>query len=197
MRKLTYYIAASLDGFIGHPETGDGAFFAEEFLTGDFPVFMIGEYGDTIPTASRKAVGIEGAPLTRFDTIIQGRKSYQVALDMGITSPYAHLRQYVASRSLTTSPDPDVEIISDGLVEKVRELKAEDGDLGIYLCGGGDLAGTLIEEIDELVIKTYPLLLGSGVPMATAGFALRFYELTSCRTFDNGAVVTTYRTKAR
>ncbi|GAA3492173.1 dihydrofolate reductase family protein [Streptomyces cremeus] len=192
MRKLIYYIATSIDGFIGHPETGDGSFF-EQFASGDFHAFLLGEYGDTIPAFGRAHLGIADAPLTRFDTVVQGRRSNQVAYDMGITSPYAHLRQYVASRSLTESPDPAIELIQGDLVEKVRELKAEDGELDIYLCGGGEIAGQLVEEIDELVIKTYPVLVGSGIPMASAGFALRRYELTSVRSFDNGAIVSTYR----
>jgi dihydrofolate reductase len=192
LRKLVYCIATSLDGFIGHPDTGDGAFF-EQFASGEFQAFMLGEYGDIVPAFAREAMGIGDAPLSRFDTVVQGRRSNQVAYDMGITSPYAHLRQYVASRTLTESPDPAIELIRGDLVEKIRELKAEDGELGIYLCGGGEIAGQLIDEIDELVIKTYPVLLGSGVPMASAAFALRRYELTSCRSFDNGATVTTYR----
>ncbi|MGW7414765.1 dihydrofolate reductase family protein [Streptomyces sp. NPDC054863] len=192
MRKLTYYIASSLDGFIGHPETGDGAFF-EQLATGEYHRFMFGEFADTLPTFARKHLGLDDKPLTRFDTIVQGRRSNQVAFDQGITSPFAHLRQYVASRTLTDYPDPAVELIRDDLVGKVRELKAEEGGLGIYLCGGGDIAGQLIDEIDELIIKTYPLLVGSGTPMASAGFALRRYELTECRTFDNGAIVSTYR----
>ncbi|MCX5204291.1 dihydrofolate reductase family protein [Streptomyces sp. NBC_00237] len=195
MRKLTYYVAASLDGFIGHPDTGDGAFF-EQLASGEYHRFMFDAFADTLPTLAREHFGIADKPLTRFDTVIQGRKSNQVAYDQGVTSPYAHLRQYVASRTLAAYPDPSVELIRGDLVAKVRELKAEDGELGIYLCGGGEIAGQLIDEIDELIIKTYPLLVGSGVPMASAGFGLRRYELTECRTFDNGAVVTTYR-KAR
>ncbi|MFF0743866.1 dihydrofolate reductase family protein [Streptomyces sp. NPDC004111] len=194
MRKLTYYIASSLDGFIGEPDTGDGAFF-EKFATGEFHRFMFDEFADTLPTFARKHLGIDDRPLTRFDTVVQGRRSNQVAYDQGVTSPYAHLRQYVATRTLTEYPDPAVELIRDDLVGKVRELKAEDGELGIYLCGGGEIAGQLADEIDELIIKTYPVLVGSGVPMASAGFALRQYELAECRTFDNGAIVATYRKK--
>ncbi|MFD3518111.1 dihydrofolate reductase family protein [Streptomyces sp. NPDC058657] len=192
MRKLTYYIATSLDGFIGHPDTGDGAFF-EQLASGEYHRFMCDEFADTLPTLARKHFGIHDRPLTRFDTVIQGRRSNQVAYDQGVTSPYAHLRQYVASRTLTAYPDPAVELIREDLVGKVRELKAEEGGLGIYLCGGGEIAGRLIDEIDELIIKTYPLLVGSGVPMASAGFAPRRYELADCRTFDNGAIVSTYR----
>ncbi|MFJ6695591.1 dihydrofolate reductase family protein [Streptomyces sp. NPDC091272] len=192
MRELTYYIASSLDGFIGDPHTGDGAFF-EQLASGEYHRFMFDEFSDTLPTFAREHLGLEGKPLTRFDTVIQGRRSNQVAYDQGVTSPYAHLRQYVASRTLTEYPDPAVELIRDDLVGKVRELKAEEGGLGIYLCGGGDIAGQLIDEIDELIIKTYPFLVGSGIPMASAGFALRQYELSDCRTFDNGAIVATYR----
>ncbi|CAM5424350.1 deaminase [Streptomyces spiroverticillatus] len=192
MRKLIYYIATSIDGFIGDPDTGDGAFFVPLSL-GDFQEFMFREFPDTLPTAAREAVGLADAPLTRFDTVVQGRRSNQVAYDMGIPSPYAHLRQYVASRTLTEYPDPSVELIGNDLVEKVRELKAEDSKLDIYLCGGADIAGQLVEEIDELIVKTYPVLVGSGIPMASAGFALRHYELTSCRSFGNGVILSTYR----
>ncbi|GGS91748.1 hypothetical protein GCM10010254_09590 [Streptomyces chromofuscus] len=118
-----------------------------------------------------------------------------MALKEGVTSPYAHMRQYVASRSLTRSPDPEVEIIAEGLVGRVRALKAEDGALGIYLCGGSRLAGELIDEIDELVVKTYPVVLGSGMPMFGSGYAVGAFALESVRTFGNGAVVTTYGRK--
>ncbi|MFG3013690.1 hypothetical protein ACGFZB_25230 [Streptomyces cinerochromogenes] len=37
--------------------------------------------------------------------------------------------------------------------------------LDIWLCGGGRLAGTLWPEIDELLIKTYPVVAGTGIPV--------------------------------
>ena len=120
------------------------------------------------------------------------RACVAAALDAGITSPYAHLREYVASRTLTESPDPHVEIIAQDLVGRVRELKAEDGELGIWLCGGSQLAGELLDEIDELVIKTYPQVYGSGMPMFGAGFSVTDFTLESVRTFGNGALVRTY-----
>ncbi|MEV5726428.1 dihydrofolate reductase family protein [Streptomyces pharetrae] len=193
MRKLTYFIACSIDGFIGDPE-GDAStmfrFIDEEFLS-----FIKEEYPETMPTLGRRAFGMDDLPNKRFDTIIQGRGSYDLALREGITSPYAHLREYVASRTLTESPDPNVEIVADDLVGRVRALKAEDSPLGIYLCGGAQIAGELIDEVDEIVIKTYPLVYGSGMPMFGSGFAATEFALESVRGLNNGMVVRTYSRK--
>ncbi|MEV7860375.1 dihydrofolate reductase family protein [Streptomyces hirsutus] len=190
MRKLTYFIACSIDGFIGDPE-GDASammrFVDEEFFT-----FLKAEYPETLPTHGRRPLGIDDLPNRRFDTVVQGRASYDIVLKDGITSPYAHLREYVASRTLKESPDPNVEIIADDLVGRVRELKAEDSELGIYLCGGSVLAGELLDEIDELVIKTYPIVQGAGMPMFGAGFSVTEFALESVRTFKNGVLVRTY-----
>ncbi|MFI7017794.1 dihydrofolate reductase family protein [Streptomyces sp. NPDC050164] len=193
MRKLTYYIACSLDGFIGDPG-GDGSEMVR-FADEDLAAFVKAEYPETLPTHVRRALGIDDLPNKRFDTIIQGRGSYDVALEEDITSPYAHLREYVASSTLKESPDPNVEIIADDLVGKVRELKAEDGEFGIYLCGGSKIAGELLDEIDELVVKTYPLVYGAGMPMFGSGFAISEFTLESVRTFGNGALVRTYSRK--
>ncbi len=175
MRKLTYFIACSIDGFIGDPK-GDAtammSFVDEELLA-----FLKEKYPETISAEGRTALGLGDLENQRFDTVIQGRGSYQLALDTDVTSPYGHMREFVASRSLTESPDPNVELISEDLVGRVRELKAEQGELGIWLCGGSQLAGELIDEIDELVIKTYPLVYGSGMPMFGSGFAADAFTL--------------------
>ncbi|MFF3483433.1 dihydrofolate reductase family protein [Streptomyces sp. NPDC002701] len=193
MRKLTYFIACSIDGFIGGPD-GDAAAMVR-FVDEEFLEFLKTEYPETMPTHGRSAMGFDDLENQKYDTIVQGRASYDLALDAGVTSPYAHLREYVASRTLKESPDPNVEIVADDLVGKVRELKAEDGDLGVYLCGGAQIAGELIDEVDELVIKTYPIVLGSGMPMFGSGFAVTEFTLGEVRTFKNGAVVRTYTRK--
>ncbi|MFE4330203.1 dihydrofolate reductase family protein [Streptomyces sp. NPDC056831] len=190
MRKLTYFIACSIDGFIGDP-SGDASSMYQ-FVNEEFLEFLRTQYPETISTEGRKLLGFHGVENQQFDTVIQGRASYQVALDVNITSPYAQLREIVASRTLKESPDPNVELVSDDVVARVRELKAEDSELGIWLCGGSQLAGELIGEIDELVIKTYPLVYGSGMPMFGSDFAPTVFALDSVRTFGNGALVRTY-----
>ncbi|MFF9121218.1 dihydrofolate reductase family protein [Streptomyces massasporeus] len=193
MRKLTYYIACSIDGFIGDP-SGDATAMMR-LLDEEFIQFFRQEYPEAVPTHGRRALGMDDLPNKRFDTIVQGRASYDLALKEGITSPYAHLREYVASSTLTESPDPNVEIISGDLVGRVRELKAEDGEFGIYLCGGSTVAGELLDEVDELVIKTYPLVYGAGMPMFGSGVTIVDFTLESVRTFGNGALVRTYSRK--
>ncbi|MEF9885308.1 dihydrofolate reductase family protein [Streptomyces sp. P9-A4] len=189
MRKLTYYIACTIDGFIGDPEGDASSMF--KYSTGAYMEAMNAEYPDTVPTHVREIFGID-AENKHFDTLIQGMRSYQLALDIGVTSPYNHLREFVATRSLAESPHTNVELIADDLVGRVRALKAEDSPLGIYLCGGSTIAGELIEEIDELIIKTYPQVYGSGMPMFGAGFEPRDFELGAVRAFDNGVLVRTY-----
>ncbi|MEV7883513.1 dihydrofolate reductase family protein [Streptomyces sp. NPDC002817] len=193
MRKLTYFIACSIDGFIGD-ENGDATFMMP-FVDEEFLAFLAAEYPETLATAGRRALGLDGLENKRWDTVVQGRGSYNEGLKEGITSPYAHLREYVASRTLTESPDPNVEIVADDLVGKVRELKAEEGELGIYLCGGSQIAGELFDLIDELVIKTYPVTIGSGMPMFGSGFAITEFGLDDVRTFKNGVFVRTYNRK--
>lgn len=116
-------------------------------------------------------------------------------MDADITSPYGHLREVVASRTLAESPHPNVELIGEDPVARIRELKAEDSELDIWLCGGSQLAGELLDEIDELVVKTYPVVYGVGMPMFGSGSGVPEFTLEGVRTFENGALVRTYRRK--
>lgn len=77
-------------------------------------------------------------------------------------------KQYVATRSMTSGPDPEVSITGDPIAT-VRELKREHG-AAIWLAGGAKLAGTLLPEIDELIVKIYPVTVGSGVPLFDTDF---------------------------
>lgn len=101
MRHLVYYIALTLDGFIAGP--GDEVDFFEG--SAEYTQHMIEHYSDVLPQHGREQLGIGQAPLTRFDTVVMGRRTYDPALQLGITSPYPHLRQVVFSRSLPAT-DP-------------------------------------------------------------------------------------------
>ncbi|MBF9128955.1 dihydrofolate reductase family protein [Plantactinospora sp. S1510] len=186
MRKLTYYVATTLDGFIAGPD-GEFDFFP---LEPDVLAAMNAEVPETVPTHIRPAAGLTDAPNLRFDTVLMGRGTYEPALKEGITSPYAHLRQYVFSRTLN-SADPAVEIVSADPVPFVRQLKQQAG-LDIWLSGGGNLAGQLRTEIDDMVIKRYPLVIGAGIPLFDGPFGPTGFTVTGTRAFESGTSVTTY-----
>jgi dihydrofolate reductase len=187
VRALTYYVGMSLDGFIAAPDGSIDAF----PVTEDVMEFIAANYPETLPTAVREQLGLT-APGTRFDTVVMGRNTYTPALEAGIHSPYAHLDQYVVSTTLSASPDPQLHVVPGDPVGLVRRLKHQPG-AGVWLAGGGRLAGALLGEIDELVIKRYPVVLGAGIPVCTTGQAhVLSFELVDDRTLRGGTTVTTY-----
>lgn len=188
MRSLTYYVAASADGYIAGPD-GQFDFFG---FDGDLAAWIIEEYPETLPVHAREALGIADRGNRHFDTVLMGRRTYEPALEAGIASPYPHLRQVVFSTTLSPRGN-GVEVTGTDPVARVRELKAQNGAGGIWLAGGGRLAAVLREEIDELVIKRNPIVLGAGVPLIDGSFAPQPLSLTSSHMFDTGVVVEVYR----
>lgn len=187
MRRLTYLIGVTVDGFIAGPADEIDFFPTPE----PYLQHLVGAYPETMPTHVRGALGLTDLPNRRWDTVIMGRGTYEPALALGITSPYAHLRQLVVSTTLDTA-DRAVEVVTADPVARVRALKAEEG-LDLYLAGGAMLAGVLADEIDELVVKTYPVLAGAGVPLLTGGaFAPRTLRRVSATPFDSGHLITEY-----
>ncbi|MEM7588001.1 MAG: dihydrofolate reductase family protein [Acidobacteriota bacterium] len=186
MRNLTYLVACSADGFIARE---NGAI--DEFtFEGEHVADLLREFPETLPTHFRGALGIEGDN-RRFDTVLMGRRTYEVGLSEGITSPYQHLEQFLFSTSLPASPDPTVELISEGAIEAVRELKARGG-LDIWLCGGSELAAALFPEIDQLIVKSNPFLMGRGKTLFAREMPKAELRLIEQRRYDSGFALLHY-----
>jgi len=184
MRKLVYYVAVTLDGFIAAEDgTFDGFVFE-----GDHIASLLADYPDTVPAQFRSAFGLETEPNRNFDTVLMGRHTYQVP--GGLASPYPHLRQFVVSSSLTGTPD-DVTVIRQDVVSRVRELKEEDG-LDIWLCGGGKLAAELLPQIDKLLLKINPVVFGRGIPLFDGKADITKFKRTNARLFESGVSFMTY-----
>ncbi|RZU54169.1 dihydrofolate reductase [Krasilnikovia cinnamomea] len=184
MRKLVYYVAATLDGFIAAP---DGSW---DFFGAPDPglmAYVTARYPETLPTAVREQLGATG-PAQVFDTVVMGRGTYEPALAAGVTSPYAHLDQYVFSRTLDPATDPAVTVVADDPAPYLRELKQRPGK-DIWLCGGGALAAALRDEIDEFVIKLNPVLAGGGVPLVGGPFDGRPLTLLDTTALDGSGVL--------
>ncbi|WP_369212839.1 dihydrofolate reductase family protein [Streptomyces flavofungini] len=190
MRKLVYYIGTSIDGYIAGPG-GEFDFYpvgdAEQAAA--YAARVNARYPETVPTALRPHAGLTDAPNRRFDTVLMGRGTYRQALDHGTPSPYAHLRQYVVSSSLGPAPDPAVTVIADDALARVRALKAGEGQ-DIWLCGGGGLAAALLPELDELIVKSYPVVAGAGTPLFGGAFRPTRFRVSGRETFPNDVSMT-------
>lgn len=187
MRRLVYFISVTQDGFIAGPN-GELDFFT---MNDDFAKTLNARYPETVPTDLRGALGIIEENKV-FDTVLMGRATYELGLPHGVVSPYRQLEQYVFSTTLEELSGPDVRLVAGNPVAKVRELKAKEG-MDIWLCGGGLLAGVLYDEIDTLIVKRHPILIGVGLPLVVGGFSPRVLELTEQHTVEGGVAILTYQ----
>ncbi|MFC6014555.1 dihydrofolate reductase family protein [Nocardia lasii] len=185
MRKLVYYIGVSLDGYIAGPG-GEYDFYP---TPPEYVEWMTREFPDGMPTHLRPHVGMDPElPAQDWDTVLMGRGTY-ILPGEHVESPFQHLKQYVISSSLDQAEHPGVEIFAGDPVELVRELEQRDGK-DIWLCGGGNLAGQLIDEIDTMILKTYPVIAGDGVSVFSGVFKPTNFTPVRRKEFDNGAQVT-------
>ena len=176
MRKITYGCANSLDNYIVRPDhTFDWIMSSKEAME------VMRDYRKTI------------------DTILMGRKTYEVTLSMskGKSNPSKGMKTYVFSRTLKASAGGEVEIVSTDAAEFVRRLKSEEGK-DICLMGGGEFAKTLLEEnlVDEIGLNIHPILLGRGIPLFLEMNHQIDLELIESRAFKNGCVFVSYRVKS-
>jgi dihydrofolate reductase len=188
MRSLVYFVATTLDGYIAGPDRGDPDFFPFE---GPHVADLLAEFPEMIPGHARATLGLSDDN-RRFDTIVMGRTTYDIGRVVGLTSPYPHLRQIVVSSSITTSPDPAVEVVGRDVIDRVRALKAEQGR-DVWLAGGGRLAASLVDEIDELILKVNPVVLGAGAPLFDGLVGPRAATPTGHKVYPNGFALMRYR----
>ena len=187
MRELKYFVACTVDRFIAR-EDGSFDFFLAE---GAHLTDLVKTYPETVPAHLHRALGVRPAR-DWVDAVLMGRKTYDIGLPFGVTSPYPHLEQYVFSRSMRESLAPDVTLVKSDPLEYVRGLKRRAGR-DIWLCGGGVLAAALFPEIDELILKVNPVILGAGIPLFEGPVSQTDLDLTEAKTYPNGFILARYR----
>jgi dihydrofolate reductase len=138
---------------------------------------------------------------TNVDTIIMGRKTFEIAMknapkSKDATNPYGDIKTYVFSRRWKKGERNGAQIINESPGRFVRRLKAKEGK-EICVMGGGDLAKSLFEAgvIDEIGFNIHPVLLGNGIPLFHKMKKQIDLELIECRQFKNGCVYVSYRVK--
>ena len=176
MRKIVYYIAVSVDGYIEGPDRSLEKFQHEQSVVD----FYIND-------------------LKNYETTIMGRKTYENGYKYGLRpgqAAYPDMQHYIFSNTLNfDNPDQNVCVIKPDL-KYIHELKKDKGT-DIYLCGGGLFAGWLFDNdlIDVLKIKLNPILLGGGTRLFGPSSKSIFLDLEESHDFDNGFKILTYNIK--
>jgi len=169
MRRTIYGAAVSLDAYIAGPN-GE-----VDWL----------QWNDEVAEISKET-------WKRVDTVLLGRKTYEVAVRSGMRA-YPGVRNIVFSRTLRPNSAMNVTIVSEDAVEFVHKLKQEPG-ADICVIGGGELARSLMDAglIDEIGVNVQPVVLGSGIPLLPEGRRDNL-ELIESRVLTGGGVYLLYR----
>jgi dihydrofolate reductase len=146
---------------------------------------------------------VMGEGMARGGALLFGRRTYEDFFSFWPTqtdNPYTDVLdntlKYVASRSLKEPlPWRNSTLLHGDAAEAVAKLKEGD-DLGVL--GSGQLVRSLMQRglVDEFVLMTHPLVLGTGRRLFADGGAFAELRLTDTTTTTTGVVIAKYQPSA-
>jgi dihydrofolate reductase len=141
MRRIRYRVVTSLDGYIAGPK-GEA-----DWIVMDPDIDF-------------------GALFNQFDTVLLGRRTYEMTRSPGAPPWPPGIHVYVFSRTLRERDHPGVTVVADKVEETLSALRAESGK-DIWLFGGASLFRSLLEArlVDTVEVAVMPVLLGEGIPL--------------------------------
>lgn len=176
MRKISLFIATSLDGYIAKPND-DLSFL--KLVEKEGEDYGYAEFTDTI------------------DTLIIGRRTYDYVLKEIGSSHYDNGQRDVFVITRTQRPKVGRTTFYTGsLNDLVKQLKSENGK-NIYCDGGAEVINELLKNdfVDEFIISVVPVLLGNGTKLFKDGRPEQLLEFVTVKTFDTGLVQLHYKRK--
>jgi dihydrofolate reductase len=181
MRKIVVHIATSADGYIARPN-GDVDWLNRPQTAGDYGM---------------------RAFYRSIDTILWGRKTYEVALEFqkqGMKGAEfdTKVKNYIFSHRPPQSATPAVEFITEPIPAFAKRLRATPGK-NIWMMGGAGLIASFLDvgEIDEFLIHMIPTFIGEGIPLMAPRHRSIALALRSCRHYSDGVVRLHYAVRPR
>jgi dihydrofolate reductase len=184
MRRVTYSMGVSLDGYIVGPQNDF------DWTEPDEEVFRF-------ITDEIREVGVHLLGRRLYETMLYWETADQdPSLDDSMlewAAIWKPLPKVVFSTTLS-AVQGNARLASGGLGEEIERLRAEPGD-GDIAIGGATLAAAAaaLGLIDEYRIRVYPVLVGGGIPYFPQRERRLDLELVETRTFCSRVVYLRYR----
>ncbi|HET9060349.1 MAG TPA: dihydrofolate reductase family protein [Acidimicrobiales bacterium] len=186
MRKLTFAMNMSLDGYIAAPGNDFGWSVPSDEL--------FQWWSDWVDATGLALYGrkLWEAMSSYWPSLDEQPGATQAAIEFA--RRWREMPKVVFS-STTSTVDWNTRLVTGDAVTEVNRLKAEDG--GPMDIGGATLAAAAMRAglIDEYVVVTHPVLLGGGTPFFAPLDNWVNLTLAETRMFPDGVVLTRYETK--
>lgn len=187
MRKIIILSFITLDGIMQAPGG------PEEDTSGGFT------YGGwTVPYFDEFSDKIMGEQMKQPFSLLLGRKTYDIWASYwpqneanwpGVNKT----TKYVVSNTLTKLDWQNSILINNNVIEELKKLKMQDGP-NLHVYGSANLIQTLLKHdlVDELWLKTYPILLGTGKRLFTEGTMPAAFKLTDSKVSPSWVIFANY-----
>jgi len=128
--------------------------------------------------------------------VIMGRRTYEFGYQYGLEPgqpAYPHMEHFIFSDSLKIENLAKTVHIEKKSIDRVKEIK-ESAQSDVYLCGGGEFAGWLLDNglIDQLKLKLNPIILGTGIRLFGKSKTKAKWSLKETESFEDGLKILTY-----
>ncbi len=169
-RKIIVYIATSADGYIARPD-GNVDWLNRPRPKGNYDM---------------------GAFMKSIDTILWGRKTYEMTLGFGQSGNMgyvAKVKNYIFTSDPNRFDDSKLEFVNEPVKKFTTRLRAQPGK-DIWMMGGGGIIASFLDagELDEFIIHVIPTFIGKGIPLIAPRHRLVPLKLLSVRDYPDGVV---------
>jgi dihydrofolate reductase len=177
MRKIIVSTFVTLDGVMEAPETWSFDFHSEDTLKSALDLLLA---SDALLLGRTTYEAFAGSWPTRQDP-------------MGFAEKMNGMPKHVVSSTLTDPTWNSTEVISNDVVERVRELKQGDGGQ-LLMYGSATLMRSLMEHdlIDEFRFLLNPVVVGHGARLFPEGTPRKALELAGATPMSGGMTLLRY-----